>query len=624
MRHLGWLGPLLMLAAGTGCPSKPSETQDAGVVSTGPEKLQEQEPNNKSEQALSLSRDSEVSASLGADPARPDEDWYRLAPGEAPRVVDLSLSAMPGGDVALEVYEAPGVRSATLNSEGVDKPERHPNLFVPRERWVRVYSARKGAGGAYTLSVRYRPPEQGEEQEPDDRAVDANTLALGQPITGFLGHRGDEDWYRVELPEPPQPAPPPPAPTPAPEAAPAPPQGEGTEQAQPADPGQPLPLNPAPTTPPPSTPAPPPPPAEPPSVALKIELTAMTGVRPELQVLSAAEAPLFSTTGKEGEGLSLRNIGVRATDRSVYLVVRGGVVGSGKEARRSYSPTAAYTLTVSLEEAGARAELEPNDEPFKATALPEGSGSKQGFLSPKSDVDYYVLRPSSPVLARLELSGVERVDLMLSVVRPPGEEAPKDAKEEVLLRANEGELKEPERLNSVACSPELPCYLRVEGALRKVEGKWTRDYENAEQPYTLTVSTTPDDGSQERESNGTVESASRVEFGRPVRGTVFPTKDVDYYLLDLSERAVRTPLKATLQGILKVDVGLYLHRVEGGKLTLVQTADRGKGEQPETIRYSAEPGQYVLEVRDSRNRESNFQDAYSLLVEEDDDTSTSR
>jgi len=98
---------------------------------------------------------------------------------------------------------------------------------------------------------------------------------------------------------------------------------------------------------------------------------------------------------------------------------------------------------------------------------------------------------------------------------------------------------------------------------------------------------------------------------------VHPKKDVDYYRLDLTGRPVRTALRLTLLGILKVDVGLYLHREDDdGKLALVQTADRAKGDKPEVINYSAEPGMYVIEVRDSKNRESNFQDQYQLTVEE--------
>jgi hypothetical protein len=69
--------------------------------------------------------------------------------------------------------------------------------------------------------------------------------------------------------------------------------------------------------------------------------------------------------------------------------------------------------------------------------------------------------------------------------------------------------------------------------------------------------------------------------------------------------------------VLKVDVALFLHRLEAdGTLTLVQSSDRAKGDKPEVIRHAAEPGVYLLEVRDSRQRESNFQDGYVLRLEE--------
>jgi hypothetical protein len=640
MRRLGWVWPCALLLVGcpNGCSKDDTEVVDAGPVDTGPAQLNEQEPNDRPEQALHLGRDATVSASLGADPSKPDEDWYRLAP-DSPRVADVSVSGLPGGDMLLEVYDGPGIRSASINSAGEGKSERFPNLYVERERWVRVASARKGTGGAYTLEVRYHVAEEGVEREPNDRAVDASPLQLGQAVAGFLGHAGDEDWYRLELPEPAAPPSPPPAPdtAPAPDMAPT-PEGMGT----PPSPGS---SEEAPSIPPEETASGPtadggptgadttaqpgglpqlqvpvpvpgqgaqPVAEEPPAVALKIELSALEGVRPELAVLSAAEAPLFTTPkGKEGEGFVLRNIGVRASDRVVYVVVKSGWMGTGKDAKRGFNSEKAYTLTVSLEEAGATAELEPNDELYKATLLPT-SGYKEGFLSPKSDVDNFVLKTSEPVLARLELAGVERMDLELSVVEPPMGD---DQKETVLQRANEGAIKEPERLNNVACNGT--CYFRVQGASRKVEGKWVRDYENADQPYRLTVTTVPDNGSEEREPNNTQDRSTDLTPGRAVRGTVYPLKDVDYYRLDLSDRPVRTPIKATLLGILKVDVALFLHRLgEDGKLSLVQTADRAKGDQPEVIRYSAEPGVYFLEVRDSRNRESNFQDAYQLTVEE--------
>ncbi|MGQ0508016.1 MAG: ABC transporter substrate-binding protein, partial [Myxococcaceae bacterium] len=115
-----------------------------------------------------------------------------------------------------------------------------------------------------------------------------------------------------------------------------------------------------------------------------------------------------------------------------------------------------------------------------------------------------------------------------------------------------------------------------------------------------------------------LDTSTPLALGQPVRGTTHPKKDSDFFKLDLSGRPVRTPIKATALGILKVDIGLYLHRVDddNGKLTLVQTSDKAKGEAPEIIRFSAEPGVYIFEVRDAKNRESNFQDSYQLTVEE--------
>ncbi|MFZ5470686.1 MAG: ABC transporter substrate-binding protein [Myxococcota bacterium] len=577
MRRRAWAA--VASACLLACPSNKTEL-DAGSVDAGPAALTEKEPNDRPDQALLLTGSSLVSAHLSADPAKPDEDWYQLS-SNLPRTVDVTVSGFPGGDMVLEVMDADRNRLALVNSEGEGLPERLPNLGVSGKTFVRVFAAKRGLGGAYTLTAHFKAMVPGEEVEPNDRAVDGNSLALGEPVTGYLGHAGDEDWYRVELPQP-----------------------EGAALAQVdggegfADAGLPLTDAGAPLD-------------EAPQVALKIELGAVSGVRFEVAVLSEAEAALFQVKGKENEALSLRNVGVRATDRLVYVVVKSGWSGTGKDAKRGYQPDQPYTLSVGQEEAGANAEYEPNDELAKATALPR-DGWREGFLSPKSDVDYYVLRTAQPVLAKVQLSGVERLDLVLSVVKPA--ETPGGA-EEVLLKVNDGAVKEPEIANNVLCVEA--CWFKVDGNTRKVDGKWVRDFENPDLPYRLTVAVTPDDGSQEREPNHRVQDATVLTMSRPVRGTIQPKKDVDYYRLDLSGRPVKTSLRATLTGILKVDVGLYLHRVdEEGKLHLVETADRAKGEQPEVIRYSAEPGVYVFEVRDAKSREANFQDAYQLTVEE--------
>ena len=587
------LALIVLLAAGC---SKTPPAPSAPPADAGPLQRTEVEPNDRPDQSMPIGVSTVVTGSLTADPARPDEDWYLLFT-DHPRTVDVRLSGIPGTDVVLEVYDVARNRLAVVNGEGEGGAERLPDLLLKDKVLLRISSARKGAGGAYTLLLLFREPLAGFEMEPNDRAADATevTSAAGSQgpwvVQGRVGHAADEDFYRLVL-----------APD-APDAGPVggvdagPPAGlsGGTAgavdvEAPAADAGTALP--------------------EVARVPFRIGLSAVPGVRFEVQVLSEAQAQLFLGRGQDGQAFDQRNVAVRATDRVVYVVVRSAWAGAGKDARRGSNADVPYTLTVSREAAGGNAEFEPNDDLAHATPLPL-EGFREGFLSPASDVDYYVLRVPQPSLARFELSGLDRVDLILSVVEP----GTKPGTEKVLLKSNDGAVKEPERLNSVACPSE--CFAKVESAPRKVEGKWVRDLENADQPYRLSVVTTPDTGAEEREPNDTAATATPIAPGKPVRGTVLPKRDVDYYRLDLGDRPVKTPIKATLTGILKVDVALFLYRQEAdGSLTLVQTSDRGKGDAPEIIRYAAEPGTYYFKVQDSKNRESNFQDSYQLTVEE--------
>jgi hypothetical protein len=586
---------LLLLAAGCSrsAPAPAPPLQDAGPVHR-----MEVEPNDRPEQSMAVGESTIVSASLQADASRADEDWYLLFT-DRPRTVDIRATGIPGTQLLLEVYDVAKNRLAIVTGEAEGSPARLPNLSVKDKLLLKVSSVRKGTGGAYTLSLLFGEPQGGFEVEPNDRAADATEVTStpeGQGpfvVKGLIGHGGDEDYFRLVL-APPETNDAGPAPTQGArtDVAPA-PQEEAAAESPGADGGA-------------------SPPVEVARVPLRIGVTAVPGVRFEVQVLSEAQAQLFLGRGQEGQAFDQRNVAVRAVDRLVYVVVRSAWAGAGKDARRGSNPDVPYTLSVSREAAGANAEFEPNDDLAHATPLPQ-NGYRDGFLSPAGDVDYYVLRVQQPSLAHFELSGLDRVDLVLSLVEPGA----RAGTERVLLKSNDGAVKEPERLNSVACATE--CFVKVEGAPRKVDGKWVRDFENAEQPYRLTVVTTPDTGAEEREPNDSAETATPLSPGKPVRGTVYPKRDVDFYRLDLGDRPVKTPLRATLTRILKVDVALYLYRQEAdGSLTLVQTADRAKGDAPVVIHYAAEPGTYFFKVQDSKNRESNFQDSYQLTVEESD------
>jgi hypothetical protein len=599
---------LLLLA--TACSKKP-EGPPPAPADAGPALRTEVEPNDRPEQSMALGESTRVQASLSSTPAHADEDWYLLF-SDSPRLADVSVSGIPGTTLLLEVYDETRTRLLAVTGEAEGAPVRFPNLTVRGKLLLRISAARKGGGGAYTLDVRYGAPVAGMEVEPNDRSADATELTPqgdAWTIQGLIGHPGDEDHFKIVLDTAVDggvagaPSPEVDAGSPAPPAEVAPPPEPRTAEGFPA---QPPPLGRSRSEPDAGLSAP-----EVPRVALRIELSAVPGVRPELQVLSEAGAVLFTARGTEGQPLSQRNVAVRATDRIIEVVIRSAWNGTGKDARRAANTEVPYTLTVSREAAGASAEYEPNDDLAHATPMPI-DGYREGFLSPKTDVDYYVVRPAQPSLLRFELSGVDKLDLVLSLVEPGS----KPGTERVLQRSNDGAVKEPERLNSVACTGA--CYVKVEGALRKVDGKWVRDFENSEATYRLSVSAVPDNGSEEREPNDTPDQATPITLGKPIRGTIYPKKDVDFFRLDLGDRQVKTALRATLTGILKVDVALYLYQRAGdGTLNLVQTSDKAKGDAPEVIRYAAEPGVYLLKVQDSKNRESNFQDSYQLTVEED-------
>lgn len=550
---------------------------DAGLVESGPPVLTEKEPNDSAANALVIDRTASVEANLGADPQKPDVDWYQLK-ASLPRTVDLSATCPNGADISLEVVDETGGVLATVNAGGIGATERLPNLDVSARAFVRVVSLKKGVGGAYTVTAKFADRMPGYELEPNERKVDATPVALGQAISGSIGHPGDVDFYRYELPVDESAPPPPPLDEDGGVIDAGAPELDAGVMAEKR-------------------------------LALRIDASSVEGVSLDLQLLTEAEAVLFQAKSKENGPLSLRNVGVRAADRVIYVAVRSALVGAGKDAKKGANADVSYTLTVAPEDNGGSAEFEPNDELGRATDLPANS-YRDGFISPKGDVDTYRVLTDGPSIAKFQVSGVDKVDLVLSVVQPV-----EGKPDEVVLKVNEGGSREPEQLNNVACNGA--CFVRVEAAAKKVDGKWVKEDENGDQSYRLNAIVVPDDGTEEREPNNTAQTATPVSFGKPIRGTVFPRKDLDYFAIDLRERPVKTALNATVLGVLKVDVGLYLHRVEAdGKLTLVQTADSAKGDKAENIRFAAEPGLYVLEVRDAKNREANFQDSYQLTVDE--------
>lgn len=624
---------LALFAAACTC-GKPDSGPGKAPVATGPKELTEAEPNDAVASAMPLREAARVTAELKADPAKADEDLYRVEAQGTNKQASLEVTGIPAVDLSLEVLDRDGNHVAVFNSEGEGKGERIPNLGLAAPWIVKVFAAKKGSGGAYTLTLALEDRPQDAEIEPNDRAVDATQLALGRPLKGLVGDRADEDWFKFEVPVPgaapgAPPTPPTPTPTPAPPAPPAPtPSEPGTPAPAPAA-TPPAPPAPPATTGEPGAPPPPPPvlpvdapdsgvPSTLPTAVVKLEVSGVPDVRLQVEVSNQAQAVFYTARSREpGEGIQVRNLALRPGETSYFVTVKSAWTGSGKDAKRTYNAGAPYTVAITPEEAGSNAELEPNDEAGKATPVP-GEGTKIGYFAPKGDLDYYVVRCEKPVLLKAELSGVDRVDSTLALVKPDPDVA---GKEETLLKANDGGIREGELLVNVGCGPGMDAVLRVEAAPRQVEGKWVRDQENPDEPYRLTVTARPDVGDSEREPNGTPATATPLELGKTIKGHVHPKRDVDDFAIDLTKSPVKVALRASVTGILKVDVALALFRIDGdpatAKPTLVQRSEKAKGESPESIKFTVEPGLYVVEVRDTKNLQSNFMDAYQLTVEQE-------
>src|SRR6267378_893324 len=328
---------------------------------------------------------------------------------QAPRDDDwYRVGAGSGKTLALRV-ELKGVRDAWLETydrdrnrllrvhAGGDDPGVVPGMACLEACFVKV----SGTGlQEYELTVLGGEPRPGEELEPNDRAVDATELRPGSPVRGTFLTADDEDWYRLSLPD-----------------------GSGD--------------------------------------VLRIEVTPVEGVRPELEVRALGDATLLATF-RGTEGLFVRNLSVHLGETADAGAPDGGPVPAGyylvlKGKSRHGAPLAPYTLTATVEPGAQDLELEPNDDPEHATPLRE---TATGFLAP---------------------SGADRADLELAVYAAAGTEKPR-----LLARANEGGPRELEVLPAVGI-PAGDSYLLVQAAARQLDGKWVRDGEDRQTPYRLAV-----------------------------------------------------------------------------------------------------------------------------------------
>jgi hypothetical protein len=509
----------------------------------------------------------------------------------------------PGRTLALRVEFAPARaaelevldrdRNRLLKQRTEGEPLLVPAIACAESCFVRVSST---AAGPYKLTALGSQPIEGRELEPNDRAVDATPLAAGKPVEGTYGWAEDEDWYRVEVRD--------------------------------AKPGQ----------------------------FLRVELSGVFGVRPELEVRGLQDGALLATVAaqSQGDGVMVRDLSLSlgtatgatatpapetpptnatatmpaATSASpeptanaiaasnataapaagYYLVVKSALLGAGRKAVRGANPRVPYTLLAAVESGPDDLEQEPNDEAARATDIASGA-TRTGYLSPPGDVDWYRVRTDQPAILHVEVSALERADLELSVLTAgpkPGD------KPQLLARANEGGVREGEVLPNVRL-PAGESFVKVEAAARELDGKWVRDSEDRDHTYRLSAQLLPDDGSTDREPNNDAQNAQEVSLPASVRGWIWPRRDVDVFRFHLGPGA--PPVTMRLSPVRGVDLQLRLLELRGARADVIGTADaiRGEGEE-QLVAVPLKEGDYLVEVSSPRGKDGSATQQYTLTI----------
>jgi hypothetical protein len=506
------MGQLAVLALALGCGGCKDRrhpiavAKDAGplvevIEATTPKQprqplVDEREPDDDVAHAQPLTLGSGIRGTLAAphtvkNKLAGDEDVYSwLQPG-APAVASdagaassfdiarVELTGVPGLDLALEVLDGDGHRLWLANDGGVGEGEIAPNVAVDAAHtyYLRVREVGTPKGDAthpYELYLTTFHAGVSDEREPNDDVAHATAISLGgssSDVTGFWSKKRDDDWLRINL------------------------------AGLPADKGW---------------------------ATLRLELTPVEGVAPQLRILNAGadKQVVGEARASRGEELRLRNVGVDAAAGGLTVALRA-LEGRSTDVR--------WVLRVGVEPndpiGAGGVEREPNNDIAHATQLQLSAGSAQvsGYLWPGDSDVFHVQGAAAEALLQAELEGVDKVDLKLERIGSDGK---------VLVRADDA---------GVGQGEMLPPWRAGEGYVRVV----ARARDTAfDAPYRLTVSVSEAAPDEEREPNDMPATATPwANASVTMRGRLAPRGDEDWYAIDGTGTAatarVEGPLPAT-------------------------------------------------------------------------------
>jgi hypothetical protein len=345
---------------------------------------------------------------------------------------------------------------------------------------------------------------------------------------------------------------------------------------------------------------------------VRLEVSGVPDLKTELMVADfEQQAPLATYTVSEpGDAIGIRNLG-QPFAAKLYLVVRSGWAVKNK---RTFNAKQPYSISTSVEDAPPALEREPDDDSKRALAIESSETPRQAYLAPKGDVDFFVVKLNTPSFVRAEVTGVDRVDLELAAMDPAKLNEEKDNE---LAVVNEGGVKEPEVIPSIFLQPGEQ-YFRVRGALKNIDGKWVRDFENPQQTYTFSYEASAEDSGYEKEPNNDSDHATELGMPGKGRGFLWPKKDVDFWKVTIPDG---DPQVVTLDvsSVPKVDLAVFVHDGQvadkEGNYQVIASSDRGKVEAEEKVaQLTLNPGTYYVEVRAAKGSDGNSAQDYVIEI----------
>jgi len=325
----------------------------------------------------------------------------------------------------------------------------------------------------------------------------------------------------------------------------------------------------------------------PPGKWVRLSVTGLGGVAMEVSLLEVVgEGLVLRRTPKKGEDLLVPNLLPSRMGDALLLSVKA-LSGANTEQR--------YAVKLDAVDAQADVETEPNDSRLRALAFPPGVKVKvRGLIDAPGDEDWWSIDVNGERLLKLDLSGVEGLNLRVEVWNGNGE---------TLAKVDDQPAAMPEVIPGLFVLPGK-IFLRVSAG---------KDEARPDRLYELDVALEEAKGF-EHEPNNAAQSATLLPLTGPapwrIQGYMVPAGDVDTYKLDLTHdkdpRALRIALKGVDKNLLRLTV------TDATGTIVTEKGDIGPGEEG-VVAQRFVPGVYFVAVQADK-RATRSAEPYSLTV----------